>query len=82
MHQCPASLTSTDFQDWLVLIQKMKNAFWPTFSCPDNDPNCVITSWYINLCQFSHNIISANEILKVLFFFSPDDRTECFIEKW
>ena len=66
---------------WLVLVQKMKNAFWSMFTCADKDPNCG-SSRYINLCQVSHNIISANEILKVLFSLSPDDRTECFIEKW
>lgn len=79
---CLAPLDSTALQVWLVLVQKMKNAFWPTFPCTDKDPNCAITSWYINLCQVSHNIISANEILKVLFSLLPNDRTERFIERW
>lgn len=82
MHQCLASLTSTASQVWLVLVQKMKNVLWSTFPCTDKDPNCAITSWYINLRQVSHNSICANEVLKVLFFLSPDDRTKCFIEKW
>ena len=66
---------------WLVLVWEMKNAFWPTFPHTDKDPNCALTSWYINLCQVSHNIISANEILEVLFSFSLDDRTGFFIGK-
>lgn len=64
-----------------MLVWEMKNAFWPIFPCADKDPNCALTSWYINLCQVSHNIISANEILEVLFSFSLDDRTGFFIGK-
>lgn len=57
-----AHLTSTAFQVWLVLVQKMKNAVLPTFSCTDKDPNCVIKSWYMHLRQVSPNTVSASEI--------------------